>query len=118
MGTLKTFLPVALAFTLPACVVVPTVDKYQDSSAACRTYTRSMSLKSLDLPLNGACHDEECLAALLIISAGSVLISGSIVLTGNAVHWLEYQGTCSDSFLNAARHRFLDSINTASIPKI
>jgi len=39
-----------------------------------------------------------CLASLLA-SASSIVVSGSIVLVGNTVHWLERQGTCEDGYL-------------------
>lgn len=41
-----------------------------------------------------------CFAALgIVIPAGSLVVSGSIVLTGNTLHWLEYHGTCDDGLL-------------------
>ncbi len=96
-----------LACALSACIAVPVVDN-EPNTASCKTVTRSMSLKTVQVGAN--CHDEYCLAAVLTISAGSVLISGSIVLTGNTVHWLEYQGTCSDGYLNTIRQQFLKTI--------
>jgi hypothetical protein len=41
-----------------------------------------------------------CLAAMgVIIPVGSLVASGSIVLVGNTMHWLEYHGTCDDGML-------------------
>ena len=60
------------------------------------------------------CRNEECaivLAGVAAISAGSAIVSGSIVLTGNTIHWLEYQGTCSDGYLNKVKQAFLDSLH-------
>lgn len=98
---------VLLALALSGCMVVPVVDNDETASTGCRTYTRSMSLKTVSW--QPGCNTEECLATVVVISAGSVLVSGSIVLVGNSVHWLEYQGTCSDGFLNATRQLFLGS---------
>ena len=56
------------------------------------------------------CNDEACLAVILAVSAGSVIVSGSIVLTNNTVHWLEYQGSCDDGYLKIALHKFFDSL--------
>jgi hypothetical protein len=109
MRILKTFSPISLAFVLSACVVVPVVDKYEDTSSTCKTYTRSMSLKARDL--NVVCDDKGCLGGVLVLTAGSALVSGSIVLAGNTVHWLEYQGTCSDGYLNVTKQLFIESIN-------
>jgi len=35
----------------------------------------------------------------IVIPAGSFVLSGGIILVGNTLHWLEYQGTCEDSAL-------------------
>lgn len=110
MRRLKVFLLLSLALALSACVVVPKVDPDEANSSGCKTYTRSMKLDVV-VTNPGGCGDEYCLAAYLAVFAGSAIISGSIVLTGNTVHWLEYQGTCSDSYLNVTKQRFLDSIN-------
>lgn len=41
-----------------------------------------------------------CLAAMgVVIPVGSLVASGSIVLVGNTMHWLEYHGTCDDGML-------------------
>src|SRR5487761_2743365 len=103
-----------LAASLSACIYVPVVDENKESAATCETVTKHMSMQNLfereahdtqgrsnDIPINigGGCNSE-CAAAILtavvVVSAGSAIISDSIVLTGNPVHWLEYQGTCSD----------------------
>lgn len=111
MKLLKAVSTISLPFALSACVVVPVVDQYDDTPSTCKTYTRSMSLKVIEMRQNhdARCNGEACLAVVLAISAGSVLISGSIVLTGNTVHWLEYQGTCSDGYLNSMKEIFLKS---------
>jgi hypothetical protein len=110
MRILKKFLILSLVFALSACVVVPVVDKNEFVSSTCKTYTKSMKLDVV-VANRGICGDEYCLAAALVVFAGSAIISGSIVLTGNTVHWLEYQGTCSDGYLNVVKQNFLDSVN-------
>jgi len=112
MRTLNTISLIPLALALSGCMVVPVVDNNEAASSGCKTYTRSMSLKAVGLQPNG-CNTEECLATVLVIAAGSVLVSGSIVLVGNSVHWLEYQGTCSDGYLHAAKRLFLESIGNS-----
>lgn len=39
------------------------------------------------------CRNEGCLIAL-IPSAVTLIVSGSVVLIGNTIHWLEKQGKC------------------------
>lgn len=110
MSTRKPFATVSLALALSACVVVPVEDEVAASS--CDTYTKSMTLKTVTANRGGLhCSDEACLAVILAVSAGSLIVSGSIVLTNNTVHWLEYQGSCDDSFLNTTKQRFLDSLD-------
>jgi hypothetical protein len=102
---------------LSACIYVPVVDENEAASASCKTYTKSMNLESMELQGNIAqhgCRTSDCvagaLAAVVVVTAGSAIISGSIVLTGNTIHWLEYQGTCSDGYLGRVKRLFLDSI--------
>jgi len=115
-STLKYLASAIFAFTLSACVFVPVVDRYDDKNYSCQTFTKSMSLDTLEVHANivHGCNNQQCLVAALaaatVVSAGSAIISGSIVLTGNTVHWLEYQGTCSDGYLNVTRQLFLDSL--------
>jgi len=109
----KRFLPILLHLLLSACVYVPVVD--ENESAKCNTVTKSLSLGKIDSEgdLSMRCRNEGCaavLAGVATISAGSAIISGSIVLTGNTLHWLEYQGTCSDGYLSKVKQAFLDSI--------
>jgi RsiW-degrading membrane proteinase PrsW (M82 family) len=117
MDVLKAFAIISLAFALSSCVV-PVVDKVEATPSSCQTTTRSMSLRMADqnVFIHGTCHDQACLTAALAVFAGSAVISGSIVLTNNTVHWLEYQGTCSDSYLNIAKQRFLDSLDKPRQP--
>jgi hypothetical protein len=107
----NTFSLIPLALALSACMVVPVVDNNEAASSGCETYTKSMSLKAVSW--QPSCNTNECLATVVVIGAGSVLVSGSIVLVGNSVHWLEYQGTCSDGYLNATKQLFLESIGNS-----
>jgi len=85
---------------------------YEDASASCRTYTKSMSLK--EHPMSGNCTDNSCLGGAIVVTAGSLLISGSIVLAGNTVHWLEYQGACSDGYLNMTKQFFIKTVDMSN----
>jgi hypothetical protein len=121
-----------IVLALPACVYVP-VSNNDAESSTCKTYTHSMSLdvigpashgNSLDLPKYSGpsvspsdCRNSDCAAAYVAlavaatVAAGSAIISGSIVVSDNTVHWLEYQGRCNDGYLNKAKQVLFDSIN-------
>lgn len=44
-----------------------------------------------------------CLAFVgVILPVGSLVVSGSVVLVGNTLRWIEYQGRCDESYLNQA----------------
>jgi hypothetical protein len=117
-------LGLALSLTLSSCVYVPVVDEPDAASASCKTYTKTMSLNAIEVKGNinigiqPGCN-RDCaavaLAPVIVVTAGSALISGSIVLTGNTIHWLEYQGTCSDGYLNKTKQLFLDTIGMGKV---
>jgi hypothetical protein len=108
----RTILPISLAAALSACIVVPTIDKNAAQQTNCQTFTKRMTLQSVNLGSAscGGSNAGECLAAYLAVGAGSAIVSGSIVLTGNTIHWLEYQGRCGDGYLHIAKQQFLDSL--------
>jgi hypothetical protein len=109
--------PAILAITalaLSACVYVPTVKERDAAEAECKTLTQSMSMDAIEVGSHADCHGEDCtamLAGIVIVSTGSAIISGSIVLTGNTIHWLEYQGTCSDGYLGKTKRLFLETFS-------
>ncbi len=44
-----------------------------------------------------------CLALMgVVIPAGSLVVSGSMVLSSNTLRWLEYQGHCDDGVIQKA----------------
>ena len=83
----------------------------------CQLVTKewSLEIKGLDSRdtvliegLSGAtrsCQDAECVLAnmalvtgvAITVSARSLNVSGSVVVVGNTVHWLEHHGSCDDS---------------------
>lgn len=98
---------IILCFSLMACTVSPQIIPPQTNSS-CRLTTREVELDYEWLPANFYqvnCHNkiEECLGGSVAVAGlwtvGSTLVSGSIYLTGNTLHWLEYQGRCADSEL-------------------
>ena len=101
----RTFL-FLLSLTLTACAFYPKVSERQEYAQQCELLTRQLELESHQLNMSNSCAglDGEaglvCLAALgVVIPAGTILVSGSITLAGNTLHWLEYQGRCPSSFL-------------------
>lgn len=86
--------------TLPAlllcgCIVVPRSAEVYDPQ--CRTMVRQMVLDTAVLGTFGHCRNEGCaamLAAMGVVTAASVVISGSVAVIGNIVYWAERRGAC------------------------
>ena len=85
----------AAAVLLAGCVLVPrTVHNYDPH---CRVTVRTMELQAVQIAGFHGCSNEGCgvlLAAAGATAAASAVISGSIMVIGNVVYWLERQGTC------------------------
>ncbi|MCK5720086.1 MAG: hypothetical protein KAH84_09100 [Thiomargarita sp.] len=68
----------------------------------------AQSISSLE-----TCYGPECLIiyplAILAISASSIIVSGSIVIAGNTIHWVEKQGSCQDSVTQRAVNNLVNS---------
>ncbi len=45
------------------------------------------------------CEDELCAYFLMALPVGSLVVSGSMVVVNNTLHWIEYQGRCDDGLL-------------------
>ncbi len=96
---------------LQGCIFLPQTGPPVDQD--CLLATKSMTLhvhtsealidEAVDEMVNAIasdCSEPECLlvlAPIVAISVGSLVVSGSIVVTGNTIHWLEKQGRCQDS---------------------
>src|ERR1019366_8379853 len=92
MSPRPSFVVVVACALLPACVMVPvTVD---DDDAGCGIVTHHMELQTVQIGAIASCNNQTC-AALVIAAAGvtaaSAIISGSIVIIGNAAYWAEHR---------------------------
>jgi hypothetical protein len=85
----------AALLALSACIVVPRTDHVYDED--CQIYVKRMTLEAQQIGYFGACHSDGCavmLVAVGAVAAASVVVSGSIVVIGNAVYWAEKQDKC------------------------
>ena len=85
----------AAAALLGGCVVVPQTREIYDPH--CRVLTRQVTLEAASLGALHSCHGRGCEALLVsagVITAASVVVSGSIALVGNVIYWFEKQGRC------------------------
>jgi len=94
-GAWATVMALGMLLGLSACVVVPRTTEFYD--ADCHITTRQMRLEAVQVGVLGRCSNEGCATALVVIGATAVataVVSGSIVVVGNVVYWLEKQGRC------------------------
>lgn len=112
-------------FSLTGCAVVP---KYaeQDVPQSCDLYTKKLDLEVEILGKKGLkplsnCSGEACIGILGVsagIFAGSAVVSGSIYLVGNTLHWLEKKSRCSDEEASAQSKYYEDILQAAGGEKI
>lgn len=89
------------------CAFAPRTSAEQPYANSCNMSTKMMTLDKpratqafgCQKSMNGAEFLSCLMVAGVIVPAGSFIISGSIVLINNTMHWLEYQGTCDKAEL-------------------
>ena len=95
-------IPILLATsTLMACITAPQKAINQPYAHQCKDMlTRKIELSnnsSITSALRLCATNSNLPACLLstgVISSVSVVVSGSIMLVGNSIHWMEYAATC------------------------
>jgi hypothetical protein len=88
---------VLVAVLASGCVFYPKTVEYYD--AACEIRARQMVLKSeaMERPCDWTRSQDDaraCFAMHLGYSVASAIVSGSIVVAGNTIYWLEKHGKC------------------------
>ena len=100
---MKTHLWIALLILLPACAFYPKT-QYSVEVKRCDLAFKKLTLDVTSSSIRCQGNSKSAGACVIlagVISGGSAIVSGSIVLVGNSLHWLEKQGKCDDSFLNS-----------------
>ena len=82
-------------FFVSGCFYVPKIEENKNEN--CDLITKKMSIETRGEFPQG-CNDE-CLLIALGVTSTSFIVSGTITVVGNTVHWIEKQGRCEDSFL-------------------
>jgi len=77
------------------CVVVPVTRDVYDPD--CRLMRREVTLEAAVVGQFHSCSGQECsalLATLGVVSAATLVVSGSLAVVGNVVYWLEHEANC------------------------
>jgi len=96
---------IALLFTslISGCAFYPKTQQ-TEAEGACDLYFKklTMDVASSRIECHGGGNSAgTCIILAGVVAGGTAVVSGSIVLVGNTLHWLEKQGKCDDSFLNS-----------------
>lgn len=84
-----------LPVLLSGCVYFPNTTASYDEK--CQTYQRHMTLEVQQVGTLVGCRGDACIGALVVmgvVSASTAVVSGSVVVAGNVVYWIEHQGRC------------------------
>ena len=105
-----------------SCLVLPKTET--GSIKNCELETKSWTLEVHEIGLNNECYgcgdfvrgilvcggkSEECIAFVAGVSIGWTVIAGSVVVSGNTIHWLEKQGSCEDSLVKSSINKLYSS---------
>ena len=99
-----------LTFNLAACLFVPETKAIKNND--CQLVTKKWSLEFKKTDISGRV-DGEILVAIGAVAVGSLVVSGSVVVVGNSIHWLEQQGFCDDSITQKTVDGFVSGLKSA-----
>ena len=89
---------VALSLFISGCVFYPRTIEYYDAGCEIKYRTMVLGTEEMKKDCSGQKlkdpNSEACFALVVAMSAGSAIVSGSIVVVGNTVYWLEREGEC------------------------
>ncbi len=97
--TMKLILILLSLASVCSCAYVPSSSGKQNHYNECDMVTKKLSLEKIgssDFCFKGAKLNEfiGCLVVGGFVGSTSAIVSGSIVIVGNTIHWMEYQTTC------------------------
>jgi len=89
-----------------SCAVVPVKKPHSIRDNECGISSHEWDLKMIQAGQYSAhCNSAECVVSIGLVAAAvtsvTAIVSGSIVVVGNVIHWIEQQGSCDSEKLNA-----------------
>jgi hypothetical protein len=92
---------------IQGCVYIPKTKPEDLVYGDCTTYTRKWELTHKQYVDFEVCYGSSpiesgiCLSLIgVVVPAGSFIVSGSVVIVGNTLNWLEYKGRCGDEAID------------------
>ena len=80
---------------LQACMVLPRTTQVYDRD--CQVFANHMVLEEVQVAAIGGCANQGCVALVVgasVVTVASVIIPGTIVVTGNVAYWFERRAQC------------------------
>jgi starvation-inducible outer membrane lipoprotein len=88
-------LPALACALLTGCIVVPAaIDTYD---ADCQLMARHLVLQPVQIAAIQHCSNQGCIALIVAgaaTAAATAIVSGSVVIVGNAASWIERRANC------------------------
>lgn len=112
LSTTGCFAPMMVSKHQPECQLATRQFELTLSGQGSQALTY-MALEGM-LDSSNGCHSPECLLivplGIFAVSATSLIVSGSIVVVGNTIHWIEKQGKCQNSLTQTLVNNVADSM--------
>ncbi len=99
---MKVLMAVLLISLVSGCAFYPKAQQ-TEADSECGLYFKKLTVDVTSSRIEcqgGGNAAGTCIILAGVVAGGTAVVSGSIVLVGNTLHWLEKQGKCDDSFLN------------------
>ena len=100
---------------LSSCAFVPEVSDTQEYYAECPMLTKKLTLNVTNAEGELCDEDDDIKACLVFMGAvlpvGSLIVSGSLVLAGNTLHWLEYEVSCENGVVLKNYNKLKSKLN-------
>lgn len=94
-GTLRTLTAaLGLGIALSGCMVYPKEISRYDAECKITTHKYVFDVVAIEDPGCVTNDPRACLAIIAAVGPVSAVISGSIVVVGNTLYWLEEEGAC------------------------
>jgi hypothetical protein len=97
MNIKSIFLSAMCTFYLSSCAFIPVIADKQPYYQQCDMITKKLTLVATEVGTLESCENgdlQECIIGSGILASASYIVSGSLVLMGNTLHWSEYKLSC------------------------
>ncbi len=88
------YIILVICLFISGCAVVPEKIRVYDKDCDISYKQYSLKIEEHNYIIDSCDSNEKCIVEILFIPVTSFVISGSVVIVGNVVNWLEKEGAC------------------------